>query len=338
MLDALNPTLSWFAAPALLALAMAIYAYHLRWARLVADRDEVAASISRLPCARQKRRRRTNGRRKESSWLTRRLVAKLGAVQGHDDGLRLRLLQAGYDSQMAYAIFRLLTREKFGIPWVALALGAPLGILVAVAVGYDTLTTVAPLALLAGMLFRRGIERHLVKRIASRKEALGIAAADFLSLLVITRAAGHATTEALRLVGNEMGTLYPELAFEIRLLLADFAIDSKRALTNLVQRIGDIRIYRDFARILRQDADRSTPIDADLLVLAGESRKIRAADAERKVRALPTKMTFMVPLLLLAIILVLAGPAVVNVSAALDMAGGTNLQAAVAPATSAVGR
>ncbi|MDB5480316.1 MAG: Flp pilus assembly protein TadC [Caulobacteraceae bacterium] len=142
---------------------------------------------------------------------------------------------------------------------------------------------------------------------------------DALDLFVICAEAGLSLEAALTRVAREIGPNSPELGDELGLTAIElgFLPNRKDALGNLAKRV-DTPSVRGLVNTLAQTEKYGTPLAQALRVLAGEFRNMRMMKAEEKAARLPAILTVpMIIFILPPLFVILLGPAIIQVLAAL---------------------
>ena len=130
------------------------------------------------------------------------------------------------------------------------------------------------------------------------------------------RGIGPEPGHALSRVSGELYKSSPELAEELDLTSAElnFLPERRQALVNLAERT-DLRSLRGVVNTLIQTEKYGTPLAQSLRVLSAEMREERMLAAEEKAARLPATLTVpMIVFILPTLFIVLAGPAIIDVS------------------------
>ena len=128
---------------------------------------------------------------------------------------------------------------------------------------------------------------------------------------------------ALQRVAREIGSASVPLAEELTLTVAELSYlqDRRKAFDNLAKRTG-LPTVRAVVTSLIQSERYGTPLGTALRVLAQENREARMFEAERKAAALPPRLTVpMIVVLLPVIFIVILGPIVIMIMAAVTLPG-----------------
>jgi len=204
--------------------------------------------------------------------------------------LRARLVQAGYYSREAVAIYlgaraACMIAAIVGIvailPW-ALHKG-----------GMGAICIAALLALAAIM----GPDQFVKSRRSSRELEYREGFPDLLDLLVASVEAGLSLDAAVNRVTDELHRRYPDLADHLRVLTLELRAGRSRkdAWVAFADRLG-LDEARSLATMLRQAEEMGTSLGETLAVFSDDMRMKRMLRAEEKAMALPAKM--MLPLIL----------------------------------------
>ncbi len=216
-------------------------------------------------------------------------------------GLRLRLVHAGFRRPESLSIFlairvgfALLTFGVFASPVfmrpnLLYALGA-LGL------GY----------VLPGMVLAR-----LAKR---RQHRIRMALPDALDLLVVSVEAGLGLDQALSRVGQELGSAYPDLSYDLRLVNLELLAGTARpeALRHLADRTGVDDLNALVAMLVQTDKF-GTSVASSLRVFSDTLRTKRRQRAEEAAAKTGVKMVFPLVLCIFpSIWVVTIGPAAIQ--------------------------
>jgi tight adherence protein C len=204
--------------------------------------------------------------------------------------LRARLVQAGYYSREAVAIY----------------LGARAACMIAAIVG---MVAILPWALhkggmgaicIAALLALGAImgpDQFVKSRRSSRELEYREGFPDLLDLLVASVEAGLSLDAAVNRVTDELHRRYPDLADHLRVLTLELRAGRSRkdAWVAFAERLG-LEEARSLATMLRQAEEMGTSLGETLAVFSDDMRMKRMLRAEEKAMALPAKM--MLPLIL----------------------------------------
>ncbi|MGH6971246.1 MAG: type II secretion system F family protein [Caulobacteraceae bacterium] len=205
--------------------------------------------------------------------------------------LRARLVQAGYYSREAAAIY----------------LGARATTMIGAIVGMVALLPWAlgkhggPPAVAVGAIFAlaaiMGPDQVVKNRRGKLEREYREGFPDLLDLLVASVEAGLSLDAAVSRVTEELQRRYPRLAEHLRVLTLELRAGRSRkdAWSALAERLG-IDEARSLATMLRQAEEMGTSLAETLTVFSEDMRSKRMLRAEEKAMAIPAKM--MIPLIL----------------------------------------
>src|SRR6185312_9169022 len=205
--------------------------------------------------------------------------------------LRARLVQAGYYSREAAAIY----------------LGAKATLMIAAIAGIVLLMPYALSkkggfgAIAIGAVFAIGAmlgpDQVIKNRRAKREREYREGFPDLLDLLVASVEAGLSLDAAVTRVTDELQRRYPTLAEHLRVLTLELRAGKARkdAWIAFAERLG-MDEARSLATMLRQAEEMGTSLGDTLAVFSDDMRTKRMLYAEEKAMALPAKM--MIPLIL----------------------------------------
>ena len=155
----------------------------------------------------------------------------------------------------------------------------------------------------------------LTSAIKSRKQRLQIALPDMLDLAVVSVEAGLAMDQALMRIGEELGSLYPDLSDEVKLYWMEVNAGRKRAdaFRNLGART-DVDDLKAFVAVLIQTDRFGTSVAQSLRVFSETLRTKRRQRAEEhsakmSIKMIPPLVIFIFP----AIFVVVIGPAIIAI-------------------------
>ena len=253
-------------------------------------------------------------RREQSVTAVRGLLERLKLTRG-DEGRKAAdlLAKAGWRTPDALTVF------------LGLRLGMPVGLgILAYLSAPMLLHAITPV--LRGMIALVGVTAgafapSLFARnaIDARKQKIQKGLPDALDLFVICAEAGLSLDAAMTRVAREIGPNTPELADELGLTAIElgFLPNRRDALQNLAKRV-DTPSIRGLVNTLTQTEKYGTPLAQALRVLASEFRNMRMMKAEEKAARLPATLTVpMILFILPPLFVVLIGPAIIQVLAAL---------------------
>lgn len=255
----------------------------------------------------------------EKSSLARLMEVLVGGVK--DTGnemsvLRTQLMQAGWTSPNAPAYYMFFS--TFG--WLlAIVLG---GLFYLIAKKYDgaMFYAVMMVGIFNCSMLAFGANLWLKNSIARRQAVLKRSFPDALDLLLICVESGLALDAALVRVCKELKYPHPEITKEFNRTRYELTVlnDREKALNNLALRT-DLFAFKSLVTALLQAEKFGTSLVETLRVLSDEYRHERMMVAEEKAAKLPTKITVAsIPFMLLALILLIASPAVLSISGSVE--------------------
>jgi tight adherence protein C len=151
-------------------------------------------------------------------------------------------------------------------------------------------------------------------RASRRRKRMAGSLPDALDLLVICTNAGNSLAVSIRRVADELATICPPLSDEFALAADELKLsgDSTRALHGLAERI-DLPSIRALISTLTQSMRYGTPITQALRTLSRTERLSHIVSLEEKAAKLAPKMVLPMMLFILpAVIVIAAGPAVIQ--------------------------
>jgi tight adherence protein C len=249
-------------------------------------------------------------------WRT-QLVQRLGSIGDRlplfDAKYRLKLkkemARSGYRGSMAVSV---LLAVKFVVGLICAGLTVMLGSNIPVIGQYPAVRgAMMLLAFIVGMI----VPEYVVAfRASRRRKTMAGCLPDALDLLVICTNAGNSLGVSIRRVADELKTICPPLADEFSLTADElkFSGDSTRSLQGLAERI-DLPSIRALISTLIQSMRYGTPITQALRTLSRTERLTHIASLEEKAAKLAPKMVVPMMLFILpAVVLIAAGPAVIQ--------------------------
>jgi tight adherence protein C len=217
--------------------------------------------------------------------------------------LRQRLIQAGFNSRQAVAVYLGIRFALLALAVVVAAIMLPWMMLT----GGKTLSTVLVLVMAALAVLGPDQVIRMFRRRRELEYREGFP--DVLDLLVASVEAGLSLDAAVSRVADEVSRRYPRLGDHLRFLTLELRAGRPRreAWQNLADRLG-LDEARSFATMLRQAETMGTSIGETLTVFSAEMRSKRMLRAEEKAMALPAKLVvpmilFIFPCLLAALVL-----------------------------------
>lgn len=232
-------------------------------------------------------------------------LAKFGSNQQENKALDGKLVQAGYDTPTAPALYFVLR--------IASLVAFPLiAVIITPRADFVVYVLVLVIAAFVGLILPAA---WLDRSIRLRQERMRRSVPDALDLLVVCVEAGVSLDAAILRVSREIALAHPELARELGVVtrLTNAGMPREAALRGLWQRTG-VEDLRALVSSLIQSEKWGTSVATVLRVSAETLRRKRRQFAEKKAKMAPLKMTF--PLLffiLPALFVVILGPAIVQI-------------------------
>lgn len=156
----------------------------------------------------------------------------------------------------------------------------------------------------------------LFRRIKARRAKISNAFPNALDLVQISVEAGMGFDAAINRVGNELGRVAPEIAYEFLLLQLEIQAgrDRESALYDMAERMG-IEEARSFALVIAQSLQFGTSLTTALKSYAAEMRQMRELAAQEKANRLPVQMSGVMSVLMLpALFLITLTPVIIRYS------------------------
>jgi tight adherence protein C len=205
--------------------------------------------------------------------------------------LRSRLMQAGFHSREAPAIYLGVRAGALAVATVAVILILPMIAGGKAGMGGPMLA----FAFAGAALF--GPDQVLKSRRSTREREYVDGFPDLLDLLVASVEAGLSLDAAVSRVTEELVRRYPTLTFHLRALTLELRAGRARkdAWATFADRLG-IDDARSLATMLRQSEEMGTSLGETLSVFSQDMRAKRMLKAEEKALALSAKLT--VPLII----------------------------------------
>jgi tight adherence protein C len=223
--------------------------------------------------------------------------------------LRQELIRCGYRSNLAVSV---LLASKFCVGLVCATLTVMLGSHIPMIGAYPAVRGAAMLMVfIVGMIVPEYILGFMGGR---RRRTMAGSLPDALDLLVICTNAGNSLGVSIRRVADELVTICPPLSEEFSLTADELKLsgDSTRALNSLAERI-DLPSIRALISTLTQSMRYGTPITQALRTLSRTERLQHIVSLEEKAAKLAPKMVVPMMLFILpAIVVIAAGPAVLQ--------------------------
>lgn len=252
----------------------------------------------------------------DSNWQDRanRMVERAAIVfkpgdKSSDTELRRQLIQAGFFSPMAPAVFSAIR--------LAAALLLPIGMLLSLSLlQYQLPVVLIALGAMCMALVGLVLPSFMLDfRITAMQQRYRHAFPDMMDLLVVCVESGQSLQSAIAQVSRELMTVCPPLGFNLHLVSLELRAGSTLdgALFGLHGRIG-LDEVKSLAVLLKQSAELGASIAGTLRVFSDEMRDKRLIRAETKANMLPVKMTVPLGLLIFpVIILVIMVPVVIRI-------------------------
>lgn len=194
---------------------------------------------------------------------------------------------------------------------------ALLSLLYSLPAQYDTLT-LRSLLLLGCFMLGMIVPEYLLKlQVARRQSEIEHTLPDALDLMVICTNAGYSLGTSLQRSAIELELMSPALADELAVTFSELQLsgDSGNALRGMADRVGTSSMNSLVVTLL-QSQQYGTPITQALRQLARTERAARMLRLEEKAAKLSTKITLpMILCILPAVVMVSAGPAILNMMA-----------------------
>lgn len=232
-------------------------------------------------------------------------IARFGSEQKENKTLANKLVQAGYDTPTAPALYFVLRTSALVIFPVVALLFTP-------RTDFTVYVLALVIAAFVGLILPAA---WLDRSVRLRQERMRRSVPDALDLLVVCVEAGVSLDAAILRVAREITLAHPELARELSVVnrLTNAGMPRDAALRGLWQRTG-VEDLRALVASLIQSEKWGTSVATVLRVSAETLRRKRRQYAEKKAKMAPLKMTF--PLLffiLPALFVVILGPAIVQI-------------------------
>lgn len=243
-------------------------------------------------------------------------VDLLGLGSSEAKATKLLLAQAGYRGHQS--VFNYQGTRLFG----ALCLGV---LSVSLGLYFHTETALIPLVAFVGILVGGSIPKLWVAhRISRRREEIRRSVPGVLDLMVVCVEAGLSLNAAIQKITVETKNTYEALCEELHLVNQEILIGKTRAdaFRNLARRTG-VDELRSLAVMLIQADKLGTSIANSLRVLADSLRVKRRQRAEEAAHKTSVKLVFPLVLLIFPeLLVILVGPAIINIVKTLSEVGG----------------
>lgn len=226
-------------------------------------------------------------------------------------GIKLKLMQAGYQSRDAVRAFH-LAQMLLGV--VGLIGGVAYFMLTKSGTGASTQDTL--MSILGPGAVGYFLPKYwITRRVETRKEEITQGFPDSLDMLLVCVEAGQSLDQAIVRVAKELRASYPSLADEFEIVSYEMKAGKDKAsvLSDMGERCG-VQDVASFVTVLIQSTSFGTSIAEALRVYAGEMRDKRVMRAEEAANKLPTKMTLATMMLTVPpLLIILVGPSVVSI-------------------------
>ena len=225
--------------------------------------------------------------------------------------MRLKLMQAGYQSQDAVRAFHL---AQVGLGIVGLIIGVTYFI-VALDPSQATTQQTVMFVLGPGAAGYFLPKYWITRRVEERKIQITQGFPDSLDMMLVCVEAGQSMDQAINRVAGELTASYPALAHEYQIVAHEMKAgkDKSKVLTDMGERCG-VTDVSSFVTVMNQSQAFGTPISEALRVYSGEMRDKRVMRAEEAANKLPTKMTLATMMLTVPpLLIILIAPSVVNI-------------------------
>lgn len=222
--------------------------------------------------------------------------------------LRLKLMQAGYQSRDAVRAFH-LAQMILGI--LGLVGGVSYFLIVKEGVGestQDTLMTILGPGAIGYLMPKYWVTR----RVEARKEEITQGFPDALDMMLVCVEAGQSLDQSIVRIAGELHASFPALADEFEIVAYEMKAGKDKAavLNDMGERCG-VQDVSSFVTVLIQSTTFGTSVADALRVYASEMRDKRVMRAEEKANKLPTKMTLATMMLTVPpLLIILVGPSV----------------------------
>lgn len=305
-------TLILFAA--LAACAMMVFAA----VGFVQTRDHSATRLRALSVAMNEGKSTlSRGRESAPSGLKKALIPEDPSERAQ---IRFQLAKVGFDRADSVEIFFLVRLCLALFPPVAvfsaifLAQADLLPMFIADKIEATSKLRLSQIAAIGAGIGFYGPGMWLYSRIKARKDKISKAFPNALDLVQISVEAGLGFDAAINRVGNELGRVAPEIAYEFLLLQLEIQAgrDRESALFDMAERMG-IDEARSFALVIAQSLQFGTSLTVALKTYAIEMRQMRELAAQEKANKLPVQMSGVMSVLMLpALFLITLTPIIIR--------------------------
>lgn len=226
--------------------------------------------------------------------------------------VRLKLIQAGYQSQDAVRAYH-LAQMLLGL--FGLAAGVLYFVYVKGAEGATTKDMIMHTILPGGVGYM--LPKYWVtRRVEERKEEITSGFPDALDMMLVCVEAGQSLDQSILRVAEELRASYPALSEEFMIVSYELKAgkDRPKVLSDMADRAG-VPDVSSFVTVLIQSSSFGTSIADALRVYAEEMRDKRVMRAEEKANKLPTKMTLATMMLTVPpLLIILIGPSIYGIT------------------------
>jgi tight adherence protein C len=227
----------------------------------------------------------------------------------YSEKLKIEMVRGGYRGKFAVSA---LLAVKFLVGVVCAVLAVMLGSHIPVVGRYPAARGILMLfVFVIGMIIP---EYVLAFRARRRRRVMASCLPDALDLLVICTNAGNSLAVSIRRVADELASICEPLSDELSLTADELKLsgDSTRALHGLAERIN-LPSVRALTSALTQSMRYGTPITQALRTLCRTERVAHIVSLEEKAAKLAPKMVLPMMLFILpAVVVIAAGPAVIQ--------------------------
>lgn len=233
-------------------------------------------------------------------------------VEKEESALKVRLMQAGWASPSAPAIYMFMA--TFG--WVIAAVFGVFAYMLASKYDGAMFWVIAILSLFCCMMIAFGAQLVVANSIERRKKSLVRSFPDALDLLLVCVESGLALDAALARVCRELKYVHPEITKELNKTRLELTMlnDREKALQNLTKRT-DLVAFKSLVAALLQSEKFGTSLVETLRVLSDDYRQTRMMLAEEKAGKLPAKIAVAsIPFMLIALLILIVSPAIISIS------------------------
>ncbi len=250
------------------------------------------------------------------------VMRKFKNVDKEESKLEKKLMHAGWSSPNAAIYYIFLSTFGWLFAFIALFL------FWLMAQDYEGMKfyAVMGVGVFNAVMLGFGADLWLKNSTAHRKKILTLSFPDALDLLLVCVESGLALDAALARVCNELRYAHPEITKEFNKTRLELTMlnDREKALMNLGDRT-DLPCFKSLIAALLQSEKFGTSLVETLRVLSDDYRQTRMMIAEETAGKLPTKISVVsIPFLLAALVLLITGPAYLQVKAQMAAKEATN--------------